>query len=60
MSYLLQEIYGIENKYNTQDSKVRTAAADVESVDMGHSAGALFGVVNESEIRKKFCYGRSS
>jgi hypothetical protein len=23
VSYLLQEIYGIENKYNTQDSKVR-------------------------------------
>lgn len=22
VSYLLQEIYGIENKYNTQDSKV--------------------------------------
>lgn len=25
VSYLLQEIYGIENKYNTQDSKVRAS-----------------------------------
>lgn len=25
VSYLLQEIYGIENKYNTQDSKVHAS-----------------------------------
>lgn len=28
VSYLLQEIYGIENKYNTQDSKVKIECGD--------------------------------
>lgn len=42
VSYLLQEIYGIENKYNTQDSKVRAPIPQVKDASLrGVSDGSI-------------------